>query len=283
MKDFKGKVAVVTGAASGIGRALATRFASEGMKVVLSDVEERALADAERDLKAKGATTLAVRADVAKAADVEALAKKTVETFGGVHVLCNNAGVVTAGLFWELTPTDWEWVVGVNLWGVIHGSRVFVPIMLGQDTPCHIVNTASMAGLVSSPFNSVYNITKHAVVALSESLHQDLRVVGGKVGVSVLCPGWVNTRIMEAERNRPAVLASGKPAREPTEQEQMMEQVVRQLLASGLSPEHVADCVFGAIRDERFYVLTHPELKGMIRARMEDILEERSPSLSSFV
>jgi len=283
MKDFEGKVAVVTGAASGIGRALATRFASEGMKVVLSDVEERALADAERDLKAKGATTLAVRADVAKGADVEALAKKTVDAFGGVHVLCNNAGVVAAGLFWELTPTDWEWVVGVNLWGVIHGSRVFVPIMLGQDTPCHIVNTASMAGLVSSPFNSVYNITKHAVVALSESLHQDLRVAGGQVGVSVLCPGWVNTRIMEAERNRPAVLASGKPPRQPTEQEQMMEQVVRQLLASGLSPEHVADCVLSAIRDERFYVLTHPEWKGMIRTRMEDILEGRSPTLSSFV
>src|SRR6185295_3453027 len=142
--------------------------ASEGMKVVLSDVEERALADAERDLTAKGATTLAVRADVANGADVEALARKTIDAFGGVHVLCNNAGVVAAGLFWELTPADWEWVVGVNLWGVIHGSRVFVPIMLGQDTPCHIVNTASMAGLVSSPFNSVYNITKHAVVALSE-------------------------------------------------------------------------------------------------------------------
>ncbi len=283
MKDFKGKVAVVTGAASGIGRALATRFASEGMKVVLSDVEERALAEAARDLQAKGASTLAVRADVAKAADVEALAEKTVAAFGGAHVLCNNAGVVAAGLLWELTPADWEWVVGVNLWGVIHGTRVFVPIMLGQDTPCHIVNTASMAGLVSSPFNSVYTITKHAVVALSESLYQDLRVAGGQVGVSVLCPGWVNTRIMEAERNRPAGLASGKAVREPTEQEQMMEQVVRQLLATGLSPEQVADCVLGAIRAERFYVLTHPELKGMIRNRMEDILEERAPGLSSFV
>ena len=283
MKDFRNKVAVVTGAASGIGRALATRFANEGMKVVLSDVEEQALARAARELADKGATTLAVRADVSKTADVEALAEQTVRAFGGAHVLCNNAGVVAAGLLWELTPTDWEWVVGVNLWGVIHGTRVFVPIMLGQDTPCHIVNTASMAGLVSGPYNSVYTVTKHAVVALSESLHHDLRIAGSSIGVSVLCPGWVNTRIMEAERNRPAGLASGRPERAPTEQQQTMEQVVRQLLASGLSPDHVAERVFDAIRTDRFYVLTHPEWKGMIKNRMEDILEERMPSLTSFV
>lgn len=282
MKDFKGKVAVVTGAASGIGRALATRFASEGMKVVLSDVEERALADVERDLKAKGATTLAVRADVAKAADVEALAKKTVDTFGGVHVLCNNAGVATAGPAWEMTLADWQWVLGVNLWGVIHGIRTFVPIMLKQDTDGHVVNTASLAGLSSGPMMSIYNVTKHGVVTLSETLHHDLKLQGARIKVSVLCPAWVNTRINESERNRPTALG-GPEARLLLPEAAAMRQAIGQLLAAGLSPAHVAGLVLDAIRDEKFYILPHPEWKNLIRTRMEDILAEREPTLGAMV
>lgn len=282
MREFRGKTAVVTGAGSGIGRALAHRFAAEGMRVVLSDVEATALERVEGELRAAGATTIAVRSDVAQSAEVEALAARALEAFGAVHVLCNNAGVVAAGPCWELSLADWEWVLGVNLWGVIHGTRVFLPIMLRQDTEAHIVNTASMAGLVSSPYNASYNVAKFGVVALSESLHQDLLVAGAKVKVSVLCPGWVNTRIADAERNRPASLPA-RAMRPPTAAEEGMEQVARQLLASGLAPERVAADVLDAIRAERLYVLTHPEWKGLIRQRMEDILEDRTPGLASFV
>jgi NAD(P)-dependent dehydrogenase (short-subunit alcohol dehydrogenase family) len=278
MKEFKGRVAVVTGAASGIGRALAARFADAGMKVVLADVEEGALADAEQALRVRGATVLAVRTDVSRAADVDALAKKTVATFGGVHVVCNNAGVVAGGLTWDIPLADWEWVLGVNLWGVIHGIRTFLPIMLAQDADGHIVNTASLAGLVSTAFNAIYTISKFGVVALSECLHHELALGGARVKVSVLCPGWVNTRILDAERNRPA----GAPARARTPMDEVMEPAVRQLLASGLAPERVAELVFQAIRDERLYVLTHPEMKDLVRTRMEDVLAERNPTPGSF-
>src|SRR5581483_2374453 len=227
MKDLVDKVAVVTGAGRGIGRALATRVDAEGMKVVAADVEQRALDAVAAEVAQAGAKVLAVRTDVSQARDVEALAAKTVDAFGAVHVLCNNAGVVAGGAFWELTAGDWEWVVGVNLWGVIHGTRVFVPIMRAQDTECHIVNTASMAGLVSSPYNAVYAVTKHAVVALSESLHHDLTVWSSKIRVSVLCPGWVNTRIFEADRNRPEALRAPRPDRTPTPMEAAMEQAAR--------------------------------------------------------
>jgi NAD(P)-dependent dehydrogenase (short-subunit alcohol dehydrogenase family) len=208
MKDFKDRVAVITGAASGIGWALAEQCAREGMKVVLADVEPEALAKAEASLKAGGASALAVRTDVSRAGDVEALAHKTLEAFGAVHLLCNNAGVATIGCIWESTLADWEWVVGVNLWGVIHGVRAFVPHMLAQDTECHIVNTASMSGLVSMPGSGAYNVTKHGVVTLSETLHREFAERGAKVKVSVLCPGIVNTRILESARNRPKHLAT---------------------------------------------------------------------------
>ncbi len=281
MKELRDRVAVVTGAASGIGNAMARRFAGEGMKVVLADVEKTALARAEAELRSTGATVLAVRTNVAEPADVEALARRTLDAFGAVHVLCNNAGVVAGGLLWERSLADWQWVLGVNLWGVIHGLRVFVPIMLGQDADAHIVNTASMAGLISGPFNALYNVSKHGVVTLSESLHHELTLVGARVRVSVLCPGWINTRIFDAERNRPAHLRSA-PERPPTDQEQMMEAAAKQLLAAGLDPDRVADLVVAAIRDQRFYVLTHPEWKGLIRTRMEDIVEERTPSFTAF-
>src|ERR1044071_1599934 len=206
MKEFAGKVAVVTGAASGIGRGLAEACARERMKVVLADVDESALAQAERDLKDAGAEALAVRTDVSKAGDVEALARRTLEAFGAAHLLFNNAGVGAGTTVWESTLEDWQWVLGVNLWGVIHGVRTFVPLMLKQADECHIVNTASMAGLVSGPALGVYKVTKHGVVSLSETLQCELALMKSKVGVSVLCPAGVKTRVMESERNRPEEL-----------------------------------------------------------------------------
>jgi NAD(P)-dependent dehydrogenase (short-subunit alcohol dehydrogenase family) len=275
MKDFKSRVAVITGAASGIGRALAERCAREGMKVILADVEPGALADAEANLQAAGGTVLAVRTDVSQAKEVEALAQKTLEAFGAVHLLCNNAGVATSGtVVWESSLTDWEWVIGVNLWGVIHGVRSFVPIMLAQDTQCHIVNTASLSGLISFPRGSVYAVTKHGVVTLSESLHHELTERGGKVKVSVLCPGLVRTRIVDCARNRPDRLAATAPMG-PVEAAGW--ETLRQQVQTGMPPAQVADAVFQAIREERFYILTHPEGKDWIRTRLEDILQERNP------
>jgi len=277
MKELKGKVAVVTGAASGIGRAMAERLAAEGMKVVLADIEQGALAETESEMKAKGATVLAVPTDVSKAGDVEALAEKAIDAFGAVHVLCNNAGVgPPGGPLWERTVADWQWVLGVNLWGVIHGIRVFVPIMRAQDTEGHIVNTASLLGLASIPWTGIYNVTKHAIVTLSETLHHELTLTGSKLKVSVLCPAWVNTRLADSDRNRPAELLD--PTAETSPQGEMIERAIREFLAAGLDSEQVADHVFNAIRDEKFYILTHPEWKDRIRTRMEDILDERKPT-----
>ena len=198
------KVAVITGAASGIGRGLAERFAAEGMKVVLADVEEEALAKLEADLKAKDATVLTVRTDVSNATEVENLAVQTLEAFGAVHILCNNAGVVCSRPVWEHTLADWEWVLGVNLWGVIHGIRSFVPRMLAQGNECHIVNTASILGLVSGSGEGIYKVSKHGVVVLSETLADELAQKGANIQVHVLCPGWVRTGILDSARNRPA-------------------------------------------------------------------------------
>jgi short-subunit dehydrogenase len=283
MKEFEDKVAVVTGAASGIGRGMAERFAAEGMKVVLADIEQGALAQTEREMKGKGATVLAVPTDVSKAGDVEALAEKTIDAFGAVHVLCNNAGVGVGGVTWERTVADWEWVLGVNLWGVIHGIRVFVPIMLEQDTEGHIVNTASQAGLYSGAWLAIYSVTKHAVVTLSEALHHELTLSGAKVKVSVLCPATVNTGIADSGRNRPAELQNDPAGETRSPQMEAMEQAFRQLLATGLTPEQVADHVFNAIRDEKFYIITHPETKDRVRIRMEDILQERNPTYQPLV
>ena len=275
MKDFKDKVAVITGAASGIGRALADRCVQEGMKAVLADVEAEPLATAEASLKASGATVLAVQTDVSQVRDVEALAQKTMEAFGAVHVLCNNAGVGTEAAVWESTLAEWEWIVGVNLWGVVHGVRVFVPLMLAQDAECHIVNTASMAGLIAGPGLGAYKVTKHGVVTLSETLHHELAERGAKVKVSVLCPGIVNTRIMESARNRPGDLAPTGP-RGPASEERW--EALRRLVPAGMPAAQVADAVFEALRKDRFYILTHPEGKEAVRTRMEDILQERNPT-----
>lgn len=206
MQDLKDKVAVITGGASGLGLAMAKRFAREGMKLVLADIEEDALRKVEQEFRKAGVPVLGIRTDVSRSQDVERLAEKTLATFGAVHIVCNNAGVAPGGVVWENTTADWEWVLGVNVWGVIHGVRVFVPIMLRQDTPCHVVNTASVAGLLSVPAMGIYCVSKHAVVTLSECLYHDLAERGSKIGVSVLCPAYVPTGIIDSERNRPALL-----------------------------------------------------------------------------
>jgi NAD(P)-dependent dehydrogenase (short-subunit alcohol dehydrogenase family) len=277
MKTFKNKVAVITGGASGLGREIARRATGEGMKVVLADIQQDALESTAAELRAGGAEVLTVKANVAKGEDIEALAKKTLERYGSVHLLFNNAGVAHNRTTWEATTQDWEWVLGVNLWGVIHGVRVFTPIMIGQDTECHIVNTASVAGLLSPPGMATYNVSKHAVVTLSETLHYDLQRRHTKVKVSVLCPAWVSTNIWDAERNRPSELKdAGGPA---ADDDLAMQQAARKAIQSGkVSPEQVAEIVFAAIEQDKFYILTHPKIKRWIQLRMQDILEERNPS-----
>jgi NAD(P)-dependent dehydrogenase (short-subunit alcohol dehydrogenase family) len=284
MEEFRDKVAVVTGAASGIGRGLAERFAAEGMKVVLADVEQSALDQADAEMRERGATVLPVRTDVSKPEQMEQLAQQTLEAFGAVHIVCNNAGVGGGGgPLWERTLADWQWTLGVNLWGVIHGIRVFLPIMLEQGDEGHIVNTASMAGLVSIPMLSIYNVTKHGVVTLSETLYMELQATGSKIGVSVLCPGFVDTNIATSERNRPDALQNegGEPELNP--QQQAARQMMEGMLKAGLKPAAVADKVFEAVREGKFYVLTHPELKDGIRRRMERILDETNPTSPGLV
>jgi len=275
MHELRGKVAAVTGAASGLGRAMAHAFAREGMHVALADVDQSNLTVTEHSVRAIGARTFAMRVDVSKSADVEAFAERTTTALGGVHVVCNNAGVSPVGAAWENSLADWEWTLGVNLWGVIHGIRAFVPRLIAQNEG-HVVNTASVAGLISPPGMGVYNVSKHAVVTLSETLYHDLRLRGAKVGVSVLCPAYVPTGIADSARNRPATLAN--PPGDLSEAQRAAETMVKKAVASGkISAEQVADTVVDAIRRERFYVLTHARIKPAIRARMEDVLEERVP------
>src|SRR4051812_7918571 len=275
MDQLEGKVAVVTGAASGIGRALADRFAAERMKVVLADVEAGALEVAEKELRDSGAEVLAVQTDVSDPGSVDALARATVDAYGAAHVICNNAGVGGGGQMQSLTTADWEWVLGVNLWGVIHGMRAFLPILLEQDE-AHVVNTASMAGLVSGPFMGPYNASKFAVVAISETLFKEMAMQGGKVGVSVLCPGWVNTNIGDSERNRPEALR-GADAEAGAEASTGMRDMLRQMLSTGMPPAEVADRVLDAVLRRRFYVLTHPDMKPAIETRLRSILDEEDP------
>jgi NAD(P)-dependent dehydrogenase (short-subunit alcohol dehydrogenase family) len=278
MKQFRDRVAVVTGGASGIGLAVAQKLAAEGMQLVLADVEAGALEAARKDLEAKGAKVLAVRTDVSKAADVERLAQKTLERFGAVHVVFNNAGVAVTGESWENSLEDWQWVLGVNLWGVIHGIRTFVPILLRQNEPGHVVSTASMAGLTSNPGLAVYNVTKHAVVTLSETLHHDLALRNSPVKVSVLCPGYIQTRIMESGRNRESDPRKDPPAPAASALGAGIELALRRGVDAGYPPSEVAKQVFEAIRDERFYIFpAQPEIFAAVKARQDDILNRRNP------
>ena len=268
-----GKVAVVTGAASGIGYALSERFAAEGMKVVLADVQADALEEAEGRLRATGAEVLAVVTDVARPAALDHLRERALDAFGAVHVLCNNAGVVSRGHVWEASPEDWRWMLGVNLEGVVNGLRSFVPVLMEQDE-AHIVNTASIAGLITGILGS-YSVTKQAVVGLSESLFFGLQMSGADhVGVSVLCPGWVRTQIAEADRNRPPDAGPPVPQSPPME---VAAEMLRRLVASGSDPADIAGQVVDAIRARRFYVLTHPDMNANVSSRFEDILAGGPP------
>lgn len=281
MKNFKDKVAVITGGASGFGREFASIGARLGMKLVLADVQQDALDKAKGELEAQGTQVLAMRCDVRKAEQVQALADATMERFGAVHLVFNNAGVASGGLIWENSVADWEWVLGVNLWGVIHGVRVFTPLMLEcakKETGYegHIVNTASMAGLLNAPNMGVYNVSKHAVVSLSETLYQDLQLVKAPISASVLCPYFVPTGIHQSHRNRPEDV---KENAVPTTSQIVAQAVSEKAVTSGkVTAQEVAERTFNAIRDGQFYIYSHPHALGNVQTRMEDILQQRNPS-----
>ena len=277
MKEFKDKVAVITGAASGIGFGIAERCAQMGMKVVLAGINAANLAKAEEKLKSTGATLLSVKTDVSKREEIEALAQKTLNAFGAVHLLVNNAGVGAGTTVWESTWEDWEWVMDVNLWGVIYGVKIFTPIMLAQATDAHIVNISSIAGLLPDHPSSPYQVTKHAVVGLTESLYHSLARRNAKVKVSLLCPGWVKTSILNSGRNRPAELQN-KPSLAPNVPEREADfRRMQEALEAGISIQEFADHVIRAIQAEQFYVLTHPEHTPDIQERMDNILQQKNP------
>jgi NAD(P)-dependent dehydrogenase (short-subunit alcohol dehydrogenase family) len=273
VRELKGKVAVITGAGSGIGRELALACAREGARVVLADVDEAGMRETAARLVPLGTPTLQVRCDVSRPGDLDRLAERTYGEFGAAHLLFNNAGVAVAGPVWTATLEDWKWALDINLMGVVHGIRSFVPRMLAQKDECHVVNTASVAGLLSLPGSGVYCVSKHGVVALSECLLHDLRVARATIGVSVLCPAYVNTGIGDSARNRPGELAASNPLAKPYE-----EAVRKALLAGKLSAEDVARTTLEAVKARRFYVLPHQKIKAAIETRMRDILDERDPT-----
>jgi NAD(P)-dependent dehydrogenase (short-subunit alcohol dehydrogenase family) len=273
MTELREKVAAVTGAASGLGRAMALAFAAEGMDLALADVDEPGLRKTCDLAASHGVKTLAMRVDVSKQDQVDEFAAQTLEALKAIHLVCNNAGVAVSGAAWEASEAEWQWILGVNLWGVVHGVRAFAPRLIAQDDG-HIVNTASVAGLISPPGMGAYCVTKHAVVALSESLHHDLRERGSRVGVSVLCPAYVPTGISDSERNLPPGISSSEKSSERLAKEAALRKAVA---AGKLSADDVARAVVAAVKENRFYILTHPAIKGAVRARMEDVLEERPP------
>ena len=276
MEDLAGKVAVITGAASGFGREFARLAHARGMKLVLADVQDDALQAVVAELQGQGAAVRNLRVDVARGEQVAQLADLAFASFGAVHLLFNNAGVGAGGFIWENTESDWQWVLGVNLWGVIHGVRHFVPRMLAGGDAGHIVNTASVAGLLSPPNMGVYNVSKHAVVAYTETLYQDLKLAGSRLGVSVLCPAYVPTGIAASFKHRPSEFASDSP---PTASQRMAQAAIQKAVDSGkLSAADVARITFDAIAAERFYVLTHPAILPTIELRCSDILQQRNPS-----
>ena len=282
MKTFQGRTAVITGAASGFGLEAARIAAREGMKVVMADVQQDALEKAVAEVRELGAQVVGFRLDVSKAAEVEALAETTMAAFGAPHFVFNNAGVGAGGLIWENTAKDWDWVVGVNLMGVAHGVRVFTPLMLAaaQADPGyegHIVNTASMSGLQNAPNMGVYNATKHAVVAISETLYHDLALVTDQISCSVLCPFFVPTAINNSERNRPAGMRD--EATQPTRSQLIAQAMSDKAVGSGkVTAAQLMQQVFDAMRERRFYIYSHPHALASVQRRMEDVIQGRNPT-----
>lgn len=277
MKTFTEKTAVITGAASGIGLALARRAAAQGMNLVLADIDEAALHDAAQSLALPLGRILTAPADVRHAAEIKALADAAYDRFGAVHLLCNNAGVALGRVTWEHTAEDWAWVLGVNLWSVIHGIAEFLPRMQAAGDTAHIVNTASAAGLTSFPGMAAYNVSKHGVVTLSETLYQELQMTRSPIGLSLLCPAWVPTGIARADRNRPADAGTTKPVEGISA---VINQRIGRAIATGtLSADDMASETFKAIEEDRFYIIPHRNINVAIEARMNDILAQRNPSL----
>jgi NAD(P)-dependent dehydrogenase (short-subunit alcohol dehydrogenase family) len=279
MKEFKDKTAVVTGGASGIGRAMGELFLAKGMNVVLADIEQKALDTTVAALNASGDRCIGVLTDVSRAGDVQSLADAALAEFGAIHIACNNAGVFAGGLLWEQSLADFQWQLDVNVWGVIHGVRTFVPIMAGQDSECHIVNTASMAAVTAMPYSGIYHMTKHAVLGLSESLYHELAFHVPNVKVSVLCPEAINTGIAASERNRPnAYSREGDIVQ--SDARTMVAQALADSVAQGLGPEVMAQRVFDAIVAERFYILSEEAWRDTAHVRLEDIRQGRNPTFA---
>ncbi len=280
MKVFDNKVAVITGGASGLGRAFADKAAALKMKLVLGDIRDAPLQQAVAELKSAGAEVVALAGDVSKADYIEALAALATDSFGAVHCLLNNAGVGSGGLIWENTVKDWEWVLNVNLWGVIHGVRIFTPLMLkaAKSDPAyegHIVSVSSIAGLIAPGLMGAYNVSKHAVVAHSESLYHDLAKVEPRIAASVLCPGFTPTGISKSHISRPADMQN---AGSPTESMMLAQQMIERAVSSGkLTATDVANITFDAIRDKQFYILSHPNFMKLVNMRFDDIAHLRNP------
>ena len=278
--NFEGKTAVLTGAGSGFGLECARIGARLGMNLVLVDVQQDALDAATAEMQAAGAQVLPFKLDVANASQMEAMGAAVLARFGAPHLVFNNAGVGSGGLIWENSVKDWEWVLGVNVMGVAHGVRIFTPMMLEaakQDATWqgHIVNTASMAGLLNAPNMGVYNVSKHAVVSLSETLYQDLSLVTDQISASVLCPFFVATGISQSHRNRPAELRGSKPTQSQLIGQAMSEKAV----SSGkVSAADVAQLVFDAVVSNQFYIYSHPKAIKSVQTRLEDIVQTRNPT-----